>query len=64
VEIFRLKANYQFLHFCVIGKVVQGNGEDLIKWDECQEFIEVILEITLSFVRNITKRNSDSFLQI
>jgi hypothetical protein len=45
VEVLRLQVKNKFLHFWVIGKVVQGNADNLIKWYKCQEVVEVVIEV-------------------
>ena len=47
-EFFRLDVNNEFL------QVVQGNIEDLVGWDKCHEFVQVILE-TVGFCTEIPR---------
>jgi hypothetical protein len=55
VEFFRLKVKNKFLYLLVIGKVVQGNGDNFIKWYKCQEVVEVIVDVTCSYIRKIIR---------
>jgi len=53
-EFFRLDVNSEFLHFWVIGYVVQGNIEDLVHWDKCHEVVQVVPEVAGFCIRDIT----------
>jgi hypothetical protein len=57
-EFFRLDVNKEFLHFWVIGYVVHGNIEDLVRWDKCHEVLQVVPEAAGFCIRDI------SFLQL